>query len=201
MRVSAFASSDDASARMAAPESSTLSRSIAVCSSGLSGRSSTVSARAPIRLRRLAASCVDHSASETDAARWPSFSGLSRLRTPWPRMMALPPIASPPGGVLALRIAGHVNTAAEGERAGVERLRQRGLTGADYAGEHDVWSGDQSALVEHPRVVDEGAARVEVLPDEDAGRAESGLGEKRVAARQCCCGVLMLGEFQESGRA
>ncbi len=86
------------------------------------------------------------------------------------------------GSVLALRIARNIHTPPKGERAGVERLRQRGPTGADDSDQHDVRSGDQASLVEHPRVVDEGFTGLEVLLDEDAGRAESGPGEKRVVA-------------------
>ena len=105
------------------------------------------------------------------------------------------------GGVLALGVAGHVDAAAERDRSGVEALGQAGLAGADDAGEHEVRCGDEAAGVEDPRVVDERAAGVEVLADEDAFAAETAFGEERVRAGEGGRGVLMPREPEPSGRA
>lgn len=100
------------------------------------------------------------------------------------------------GGVLALRIAGHVDAASEWQRAGVERLRQGGFARAHDPGEDEVGGGDDPAGVEHPGVVDEGAAGVEVLADEDAVSAEAAFGDERVRPRQRRRRVLMAWEAE-----
>jgi len=94
------------------------------------------------------------------------------------------------GGVLTLGVAGDVDASAERDGAGVEALGQRGLAGADDPGEDDIGCGDRPAVVEHPGVVDERAAGLEVLADEDAVAAEPAFGEKRVGASQGGRGVL-----------
>ena len=104
------------------------------------------------------------------------------------------------GGVFALGVAGHVDAAAEGDRAGVEALGEAGLAGADDAGEDEVRRGDQAAGVEDPGVVDERAAGVEVLADEDALAAQPAFGEERVRAGQRGGGVLVAGDPEPSGR-
>ena len=97
-------------------------------------------------------------------------------------------------GVFAFGVARNVDTAAERDRAGVEALRQGRLAGADDPCENEVGRGDQAAGVEHPRVVDEGAAGVEVLADEHAVAAESTFGQEWVGASQGGGGVLVAGE-------
>ena len=68
--------------------------------------------------------------------------------------------------VFTLGISRHVDAPTERNGAGVEALGQRRLPGADDAREDEVGGGDDSACVEHPRVVHERAARVEILADE-----------------------------------
>ena len=103
------------------------------------------------------------------------------------------------GGVFALRVAGHVDAAAERDRPGVEALGQAGLAGADDAGEHEVGCGDESAGVEDPRVVDERGPGVEVLADEHALAAQPAFGEERVRAGEGGGGVLVAGESEPAG--
>ena len=165
-----------------------------MCSNGDSTRSSTVSASAPMRSRRREATCIAHSASLTVDGRWPSSSGLSRLRESMPEDDRFPADRFRDGGVLALRVAGNVDAAAERERPGVEGLRQAGLAGADDPRQNDVGGGDEACVVEHPRVVDEAPAGVEVLANEHPGRAEAPFGEERILSRECRGGVLMLGK-------
>ena len=105
------------------------------------------------------------------------------------------------GGVLALGVARHVHAATEREGAGVEALGERGLARSDDAGEHDVRGGDDAALIQHPRVVDEAAARVEVLPDEHPGRAEAGFGQERILPGQRRGRVLMPRQPEPARRA
>ena len=102
-------------------------------------------------------------------------------------------------GVLALRIPGHVHPPPEGQRPGVERLRERRLARPDDPGEHDVRRGDHPALVQHPRVVDERPAGVQVLPDEHPGRAEAGFGEERVVPGERRGRVLVFGQLEPAG--
>src|SRR3546814_11482707 len=68
-------------------------------------------------------------------------------------------------------------------------------------GQHDVGRGDEAAGVEHPWVVDERTARVEVLAAEDTVAAQPALGEKRVRPSEGRGGVLVAGEAQPPGRA
>jgi hypothetical protein len=105
------------------------------------------------------------------------------------------------GGVLALRVARHVHAPPERQRPRVERLGQRRLAGADDPGQHHVGRGDDAARVKHPRVVDERAARVEVLADEHAIGTETAFGDKRVRARQRRRRVLMPRQMEPTRRA
>ncbi|MPM43470.1 hypothetical protein SDC9_90144 [bioreactor metagenome] len=105
------------------------------------------------------------------------------------------------GGVFALRVSGHVHAPPERQRPSVERLGQRGLAGADDPGQHHVGCGDDPARVEHPRVVDETPARVEVLADEHAIGAEPSFGDERVRARQRRRRVLMPRQMEPARRA
>src|SRR5699024_11754720 len=98
--------------------------------------------------------------------------------------------------MLTVRVSGYVDVATERDRAGVEAFREGGFTGADDACEHDVRCGDQAPLVEHPWVIHEAAARVEILTHKHAVRAESTFGEEWVRTRQRSGGVLVAWEAE-----
>ena len=103
--------------------------------------------------------------------------------------------------VLTLGVAGDVDAATERQRPRVQGFRQARLAGTDDPGEHNVGGGDEAPLVQGPRVVDEAAARVEVLPDEHPVRAKAAFGQERVLPGEGCGGVLVLREMKPAGRA
>ena len=105
------------------------------------------------------------------------------------------------GRVLTLRISGHVNAPAERDAAGVEALRQRRLARAYDPGKHDVRRRDGPSRIEHPRIVDEGCPRVEILSDEDPLRSQSALGEEWVRACERRTRVLVARKAELARRA
>ena len=130
------------------------------------------------------------------SGRGPSSRGLSRAGRPTPSSMTWPPTARATGAHSPFGVAGHVDPPAEGDAAGGQGLGQGGFAPADLAGQEDVGVGQHALLVEDPGVVAEGRARPGVLADQDAGRAQSLLGQERVGAGQDLAGGPVRGEAQ-----
>ena len=80
--------------------------SIAVCSNGDKPRASTVSASAPIRSRRRAATVEAHCSSDSPLGRWPSSSGIQASVESVPRDDGASADGVRDGGVFALRVVG-----------------------------------------------------------------------------------------------
>src|SRR5699024_9725537 len=81
--------------------------------------------------------------------------------------------------MFTLRVPRDVDASTERDRPRVEAFRERRLTRADDACEHHIRCGDQAPLVEHPWVVHEAAARVEILTYKDAARTDATLRNDR----------------------
>ena len=172
--------------------------SSAVTSTERSARPSATSAMLRTRSRRRACTVASQSVSPRAAVRGPSSRGLSRVGRPPPSSIAPRPplIARVDDGPFAFRVAGDVDLAAEGDRAGGQGFGERGLAAADDAGEQHVRVGEHSALVEHPGVEAERRAGPGVGADEQPVGAEPGLGEERVRAAEHLGGGAMRRERQ-----
>ena len=165
-----------------------------MCSSGVSRRSRTVSASAPIEVPSACGDLAGPLDVVEPGGAVALVEGVEAVGHAVAERDRLAADSLGDGGVLTLGVARNVDAAPERDRAGVEALGQAGLAGADDAGEHEVRGRDQAAGVEHPRVVDERGAGVEVLADEHAFAAQPAFGEERVRACQRGGGVLMAGE-------
>ena len=93
--------------------------------------------------------------------------------------------------VLALRITGDVDATTERDRSCIEALGQAGFPGTDNAREHEVRGGDEAACVEHPWVVDERPAGVQILTNEDSVGSEPAFSQEWVRTSKGCRCVLM----------
>src|SRR5699024_5367575 len=103
--------------------------------------------------------------------------------------------------VLTFRVSGDVDPPPERQRLRVEALGQRGLAGADDAGQHQVRGSDQAPGIEHPRVINERATAIEVLAHEHPIAPELTLSEERVGTGEGGGGVLMARQPQTPRRA